>query len=247
VNETESEMAAVMYPRTPAPPVEVPSFDEGTAAKFYTAGLEPKKGVPMPEVHDAEAAEQKAKVPTAEKPPVGEPPVKEATEAPRPAIADPELVKAYQKLTTELAIDETAGAQLMERLGPMIAERVEAMRSNWANDTKADAELTAGDGFDANLLAAKGVIAKFGDAELKALLNSSGIGDHKAVVKFVAKVAKELASRLAPQQSLNQPVRISFDDAAAAEQLYGPGRRSTKAATIVSEGTAVAGRLYGRA
>jgi hypothetical protein len=59
----------------------------------------------------------------------------------------------------------------------------------WADDSRNDAEV-GGKDFDANLGIALAAIDKFGDDELKQILDASGFGNHPAVVRLFYRVGK---------------------------------------------------------
>ena len=60
-------------------------------------------------------------------------------------------------------------------------------RKEWVESLKRDPEF-GGNKFSANVERANRVIARFGDADLKEVLKSTGLGDNPALVKFMAKV-----------------------------------------------------------
>jgi len=63
----------------------------------------------------------------------------------------------------------------------------------WADDSRNDAEV-GGKDFDANLGIALAAIDKFGDDELKQILDASGFGNHPAVVRLFYRVGKAASS-----------------------------------------------------
>jgi len=93
-------------------------------------------------------------------------------------------------LTQEQAqklVDVAAG--LVDRT-TKTAEGVHAARlKKWADDSRNDAEV-GGKDFDANLGIALAAIDKFGDDELKQILDASGFGNHPAVVRLFYRVGK---------------------------------------------------------
>lgn len=88
------------------------------------------------------------------------------------------LVGAYQKIL--------AGVQQRQ------AEAWQAQTEQWAADVKADKEI-GGDKLTANLSAAQRALEKFGDPELKEYLDSTGLGNHPALVKAFIKVGKAMS------------------------------------------------------
>lgn len=61
--------------------------------------------------------------------------------------------------------------------------------SEWAETVKSDPEL----GKAENLATAKTVIDTFGDDEIRSLLNSTGMGNHPAVVRLCLKIGKAIS------------------------------------------------------
>ena len=64
-------------------------------------------------------------------------------------------------------------------------------RAGWAHATRAE----LGAGFDQAVADARALVARFGDTDLKAVLNHSGLGSHPALVRFVAKIAASMKGR----------------------------------------------------
>ena len=64
-------------------------------------------------------------------------------------------------------------------------------RAGWVNDVRTE----LGAGFDQAVADARDLVARFGDKDLKAILNDSGLGSHPAMVRFVAKLAASLKGR----------------------------------------------------
>lgn len=72
------------------------------------------------------------------------------------------------------------------------AAAYEATQAKWTEAVKADAEI-GGAHFDASLGHARKAIAKYGTPELKTFLDSTGLGNHPDLVRFVARVGREMA------------------------------------------------------
>lgn len=72
------------------------------------------------------------------------------------------------------------------------AESWQKTTEQWAADVKADKEI-GGDKLTANLSAAQRALEQFGDPELKEYLDSTGLGNHPALVKAFIKVGKAMS------------------------------------------------------
>lgn len=94
----------------------------------------------------------------------------------------PELLEAKQ--TVDPAVSEAFPNS--PEMFPQ--ESAAQQRARWVEAVRSE----HGAAFDQTLTDARGVLAQFGDADLKAALNESGLGSHPAVVRFVAKVAKAM-------------------------------------------------------
>jgi hypothetical protein len=137
----------------------------------------------------------------------------DATSTPDPKPADPVVPESYelkmpdgveldQAATTEftaiakeLKLDQAAaqkladiGAKMAQRQADAHAQLVET----WTEQVKTDKEI-GGDKLAENLGVARKAIDTFGSPELKALLNSTGLGNHPEVVKLAFKVGKAIS------------------------------------------------------
>lgn len=61
----------------------------------------------------------------------------------------------------------------------------------WEDEARKDKDI-GGDAYDENLAVAKKAIDAFGDGDLKAVLNESGLGSHPAVIRFALNAGKSL-------------------------------------------------------
>lgn len=144
--------------------------------------------------------------------PAGAPPAvdpKAGTTPPPPADSDlklPEGFKANEASLAEfkkLAKDHGLKGDAAQKIFDLYASEqkaalekraadVEAEHQAWAKAIEADKEL-GGQNLTATKDACKRALAKFGGAGLEKILNESGLGDHPEVVRFVAKIGRELA------------------------------------------------------
>lgn len=69
---------------------------------------------------------------------------------------------------------------------------VQAMRDDWAEQSRNDSEI-GGDKFKENLSVANKALEQFGDDDFKALLNSSGAGNHPAVLRTFHRIGKAIS------------------------------------------------------
>jgi hypothetical protein len=101
----------------------------------------------------------------------------------------------FTAIAKELKLDQAAaqkladiGAKMAQRQADAHAQLVET----WTEQVKTDKEI-GGDKLAENLGVARKAIDTFGSPELKALLNSTGLGNHPEVVKLAFKVGKAIS------------------------------------------------------
>jgi hypothetical protein len=95
------------------------------------------------------------------------------------------------------------------------AETHASMVKGWAESCKTDKEF-GGDNLQQNLSVARKAIDTFGSPELKALLNSSGLGNHPEVVRFAFKAGKAISEDTFVQSGSRTPT----PDASLEKRLY---------------------------
>lgn len=117
----------------------------------------------------------------------------EGVELDSAALADFEPVARELNLTNEQAqklVD--AYPKILEGVQQRQAEAWQKQTEDWAANVKADKEI-GGDKLISNLSAAQRALEQFGDPELKEYLDSTGLGNHPALVKAFIKVGKAMS------------------------------------------------------
>ncbi len=142
-----------------------------------------------PEANDAKAAEAPADAkPTA--------PETYEFKAPEGRVFDSEVIAEYSKVAKELNLSQEAAQRVLDAVGPKLAERqaaqIEAVRTGWADSSKSDKEF-GGERLSENLSVAKKALDAFGTAELRSLLNESGLGNHPEVIRFMFRAGKAIS------------------------------------------------------
>lgn len=101
------------------------------------------------------------------------------------------LVDVYAAQNTRAATEFGTKLQdpkfAVEQAGLMLASH----RDAWAAAVKADKDL-GGAQFDANVQTAQRAMARFASPELKDLLNTTGLGNHPALLKLFVNVGKQI-------------------------------------------------------
>lgn len=125
-----------------------------------------------------------------------EAPVNYEFKAPEGKEFDPDVLSVYTEVAKELNLSQEAAQKILDRMGPKVAERqaeqLEALRTDWANSSKADKEF-GGEKLQENLALAKKAFDSFGTPELRQLLNESGLGNHPEVIRFMYRAGKSIS------------------------------------------------------
>lgn len=109
---------------------------------------------------------------------------------------DPAQVEAFTPIAKELGLTQEAAQKLVEfQAGIVKAQNAaaETQRTGWLEAAKADKDM-GGPKFDTTVNNAKIALAKFGSAELKGVLNASGLGNHPEIIRAFAKVGAAMSS-----------------------------------------------------
>ncbi|HGP4137733.1 TPA: peptidase [Enterobacter roggenkampii] len=113
---------------------------------------------------------------------------------------DTAALEQFEPIARELNLTNEQAQKMVDLYGtkimPMVqkqqAESWQKTTEQWAADVKADKEI-GGDKLTANLSAAQRALEQFGDPELKEYLDSTGLGNHPALVKAFIKVGKAMS------------------------------------------------------
>ena len=108
---------------------------------------------------------------------------------------DSAAAEEFTTIAKELKLDQAAAQKLADIGAKMATRQAEAhaqLVETWTEQVKTDKEI-GGDKLDENLGVARKAIDTFGSPELKALLNSTGLGNHPEFVKLAFKVGKAIS------------------------------------------------------
>lgn len=155
---------------------------DGTAAPEASASAAP--ATPAPSTQQTDTGKE------GDKPTPPEVPESYEFKMPEGVTLDPAAADEFTAIAKELKLS-AADAQKVADVGAKMAQRQAEQHANlveqWAQDVKADKEI-GGDNLEQNLAVARKAMEAFGSPELKALMDSTGIGNHPAVVRFCIKV-----------------------------------------------------------
>lgn len=132
-------------------------------------------------------------------------------------VADPVLMGEFTTLAKELKLDQATGQRLVDLYTKAQAaqyEQLEATVKKWAEDTQKDKEI-GGQNFDATKAAAARVMAKYATPELREFLSQTRVGDHPELIRFVARIGKEM------REDTSGPAAAPAAEKTPAEMFYG--------------------------
>ncbi len=228
--------AAAPTPVPPSAPVSeapVASVEAIQAAPTPTAETGDKPAESAPAAPVANAPVEAAPAPEGDKKPDGEaapvePPKPEAPryefKMPEGVVADAPVMSAYTNILGKYNMPPEAGQELLDfhaNQMTVYAERVAQSQQDQFSETRRgwvkEFEKMAGNRRDTMLNDAKWAVMQFGGdkkqvAELWNVLNFTGAGDHPAVIRAFANIAKASRERSAPQHG-NPAVSAPTDPA----------------------------------
>lgn len=110
-----------------------------------------------------------------------------------------DYIEQAKEVAKNYGLTQEQAQGLVERdaklIGSFRAAEIERHNSQvqaWGDEIKADKDL-GGERFDKTVQLARDAVARFGDDQLKTLLNESGYGNHPAVVRLFAKIGASIA------------------------------------------------------
>ena len=183
---------------------------EGGTQQNTETNVAPATGTAAPAPADATAGQQDPKT--------AEPAVPESYDLKMPEGVELDQAAAteFTAIAKELQLDQAAAQKLADIGAKMAQRQVEAhakLVETWTEQVKTDKEI-GGDKLAENLGIARKAIDTFGTPELKALLNSSGLGNHPEVVKLAYKVGKAISEDRfvtgSPKGPSNDPAKKLF-------------------------------------
>lgn len=146
---------------------------------------------------EGEGTDGKA-APEADKPP-GAPEQYVDFTAPEGITLDAEVSGEFKELAKGMNLPQDKAQQVVD-LGAKLVQKIETQRAQQtatalaqlAEESRNDPEF-GGVLLDESLAGAKSVLEKFGTTELKEMLNTSGLGNHKEVIRLLHRVSKAIS------------------------------------------------------
>ena len=132
-------------------------------------------------------------------------PTSYSLKVPEGAVVEPELLTGFTKAAQEAGISADQAqkvldfyAQTEKGLAQKYVESQKAQSAKWVEEARQDKEI-GGAKWDATVADAKKAITQLGSPSLKALLNQTGLGNHKDVIAFFAKAGRTLSEDRLPK------------------------------------------------
>lgn len=198
-NEQPADGGAAPAPSEPAAPAAdapAPAADpakpEGDKPQPGAEGDKPQDDKPADGEKPADKPEDKEQKPEGA-------PEKYEFKAGEGVELDTEALKDFEPVARDLNLTNEQAQKLVDAYPKILAgvqqrqaEAWQKQTEGWAETVKADKEI-GGDKLTANLSAAQRALEQFGDPELKEYLDSTGLGNHPAIVKAFIKVGKAMS------------------------------------------------------
>jgi len=105
------------------------------------------------------------------------------------------VLESFSTVAKELNLPQDQAQKVIDAMAPAIAanqaKQIEAARTQWADEARADAEF-GGDHLQENLAHAKRAMDTFATPKLKELLDTSGLGNHPELIRFMVRAGKAI-------------------------------------------------------
>lgn len=160
--------------------------DQETTAPESETGAEAKAEDTKAEDTKAEGAEEETKE--------GAPESYADFDIPETIVVDEQTLEGFKGLAKELNLSQEGAQKLVDLHSQMVESQVgqwDTLRKDWLKEAKADKDI-GGNNFEAAKEAGKRAVKEFGDEGFVELLETFGIGNHPAVIRFAAKVGEAL-------------------------------------------------------
>jgi hypothetical protein len=125
--------------------------------------------------------------------------------APEGAEFNAEVLEEFKALAKESNLSQEAaqklaevGVKAVQKAQGDFTAKIEAMQTQWVNDSRADKEF-GGDKLGENVSVAKKALDAFGTPELNQMLRESGLGNHPEIIRAFYRVGQAISEdRLVP-------------------------------------------------
>jgi hypothetical protein len=152
-------------------------------------------------------------------------PEKYELKLPENALLDQKALEKIADIAKQQGFSNEQAQKVLEEQNAAVSEYVKAQvdafrerQQSWKQTIETDKEM-GGSNFKQTAEFARRVVDRYGSQELKATLNESGLGDHPELVRFVARIGKEMSDH----QFFNAGTAPA-EKKSPAEVLYGEQR-----------------------
>jgi hypothetical protein len=123
-------------------------------------------------------------------------------------------VDEFKAIATELKLPAEGAQKVVDLYAKLEQQRSEAFANQvqaWGDEVKADKEI-GGDKLAENLAVAKKAVDAFGGDEIRSLLDSTGMGNHPAVVRMMVKIGKAISEDGFVKGAPKSPAKSFYDN-----------------------------------
>lgn len=118
--------------------------------------------------------------------------------APEGMELDQSMVEQFTPIAKELNLTQEQAQKLVDLHNQSVSSTIEAQAAEWnktmkewVDEIKQDKEI-GGQVFDENIGIARGVLEKYATPGLREVLETSGMGNHPEVVRFITRIGKAM-------------------------------------------------------
>lgn len=105
------------------------------------------------------------------------------------------VIDAFSEVAKDLNMPQDAAQKILSKVAPVIeqqqAAQIAAVHAEWAEQSKSDKEF-GGDKIAENLAVAKRALDVYASPELRALLNTSKLGDHPEMIRLFYRLGRDI-------------------------------------------------------
>lgn len=183
-------MAEELIAGNTQPTGEAPAASAAAPAPAADATALQQTAAPTPGDKPAEGAKPEADTPAPSAP------EKYEFKAPEGTEFDASVLAAYSEVAKELNLPQDAAQKVLDKVAPVMAaqqaEAIRAVNAQWLEATKSDKEF-GGENLDANIAIAKKALDTFGTPELRALLDTTGLGNNPELIRLCYRAGKAIS------------------------------------------------------
>lgn len=117
-------------------------------------------------------------------------------QSPEGLTLDGTVLEQFSAAAKEMDLPQDKAQLMLDKMAPVLAQRqaeqIQAVRTEWADTSRADKEF-GGDKLGDSLATAKKAMDAFATPELRTLLDESGLGNHPEVIRLFYRTGKAMS------------------------------------------------------